>query len=59
MRYALVLAVVAVALGYYFRDDIAPGWLGPDSGTRVNLPSGAGSINRSVEGVFGGAVERF
>jgi hypothetical protein len=49
VRFVVICAVVALGLGYYFRQDIAPGFLGPD-----NMPSATGRINSAGGGIFGG-----
>jgi hypothetical protein len=49
MKFVVICTVVILGLGYFFRDDIAPGFLGPD-----NVPSATGRINSAGGSVFGG-----
>ncbi len=58
MKFFMILGLIVLGLGYYFRDDL-PGWTGSDSNARLSVPSAAGSISRSVGGALGGAASRF
>ena len=49
MRIVVICAVVALGLGYYFREDVAAGFFGPD-----NMPSATGRINSTAGSIFGG-----
>lgn len=52
MRFFIVIALLGLGLGYYFRDDIAPGWLGPDEHSDIQVPSAMGSIGRTIDKSF-------
>ena len=59
MKTLVVLAVLVLGLGYYYRDQIAPGWLGLERGAKVSVPSAMGGLGRSVGGAIGGAAKGF
>ncbi len=59
VKFFMILGLIVLGLGYYFRDDIMSGWTGTDSNARLSMPSAAGSISRSVGGALGGAANRF
>ena len=58
MKFFMILGLIVLGLGYYFRDDL-PSWTGTDPDARLSMPSAAGSIGRSVGGALGGAANRF
>jgi hypothetical protein len=52
MRFLIVIALLGLGLGYYFRDEIAPGWLGPGERAGIQAPSAMGSIGRTIDKSF-------